>query len=436
MTTATTPKKQICSEIPVGWEQTCLSDAVDVNPVRVLKKGATAKFVSMADLKERNKKIVGYEQRAYSGGSKFVNGDTLMARITPCLENGKTAFVDFLHKDEVGSGSTEFIVLCGRKDRSTNHFAYYLATSPDIRGIAIKSMIGTSGRQRVETDVFKKVIINLPFLPEQRAIAKILGDLDGKIELNHRMNKTLEAIAQVVFKRWFVDFEFPDDCGRPYQSSGGKMVDSELGEIPDGWQISKLGNFAEILNGFAFKSEDFISTGVFLLRTRNFTEDGYIMRDDTACLPESFYDDYKGFRLKKFDVLLVMVGASVGKMAMVQSSVLPALQNQNMWNFRSKDDSGQLFLNYLVKKIVQENIGAASGSARDFFRKDYFREIYFILPNKKILKKFNESMEPFFSQLDKNLAEIEILSKTRDSLLPKLMSGKIRVKDNLVPADA
>jgi len=308
-------------------------------------------------------------------------------------------------------------------------FIKYLLEAPDfqkqVEVMGVGSVIRHFGPWHL-----KQMTVVIPPIQEQRAITKILSDLDEKIELNRQMNKTLESIAQAIFKQWFMEFEFPGENGKSYKSSGGKMVDSELGEIPEGWQFDELGNFAEILNGFAFKSEDFVSTGVFLLRTRNFTEDGYIMRDDTACLPENFYDEYKSFRLKKLDVLLVMVGASVGKMAIVQSSVLPALQNQNMWNFRSKSGSGQLFLNFLVKKIVQENMGTASGSARDFFRKDYFRNINFILPSGSVLKDFDKQVCSIFNCIDKNLTEIQILAQIRDSLLSRLMLGKIRVNCN------
>lgn len=403
-------------EIPKGWERLLLSEIVEIDPKRELKKGIPAKFVSMADLKEFDKKIHGFIRREFKGGSRFINADTIMARITPCLENGKTAFVDILEKQEVGSGSTEFMVLAAKENKTIPEFVYYLAISPEIRAQAIQAMTGSSGRQRVESDVFNKIIVTIPEIFEQHAIAKILSDLDAKIDLNRQMNKTIESIAQSIFKQWFVDFKFP----------GYENIKFVKG-LPEGWRISKLGDFAEILNGFAFKSEDFVNSGTFLLRTRNFTEDGYIVHDDTACLPESFYDEYKGLRLKKFDVLLVMVGASVGKMAIVQSSILPALQNQNMWNFRSKSGSGQLFLNFLVKKIVQENIGAASGSARDFFRKDYFRNIDFILPNENVLKGFDKQVCSIFDQIDKNLTETRILSQIRDSILPKLMSGKIRI---------
>ena len=275
---------------------------------------------------------------------------------------------------------------------------------------------GGSVYTNISKSRFEEFEIVIPPLPTQKQIAKILGDLDEKIELNHQMNKTLESIAQAVFKKWFVDFEFP-----------GHEKTKFVNGLPEGWREGTLGEFADILNGFAFKSEDFVSSGVFLLRTRNFAENGYIVRDDTACLPESFYDQYKSFRLKKFDVLLVMVGASVGKMAIVQSSILPALQNQNMWNFRSKSEIGQLYLNFLVKKIVKENIGVASGSARDFFRKDFFREIDLILPEEQILRNFDKTTISLFEQIDKNLKEIDVLSQLRNSLLPKLMAGEVAV---------
>ena len=193
------------------WPPRVFSDVVNVNPKRTLSKGTIAKYVSMSDLKEFNKKIQAFVDREFSSGSKFINSDTVMARITPCLENGKTAFVDILKKDEVGWGSTEFIVLSPKGGMTTEQFVYYLSISPEIRESAIKAMSGTSGRQRVDTDVFSKLKINLPPIEAQRAIAKILSDLDEKIELNHRMNKTLEFIAQALFKRWFVDAENSKD---------------------------------------------------------------------------------------------------------------------------------------------------------------------------------------------------------------------------------
>src|SRR3989338_7294030 len=230
--------------IPEDWEELKLLEAIEINPKRELKKGVSAKKVPMDCLRPFNKKIQSFEVSKFSGGSKFINEDTLIAKITPCLENGKTAFVDILRDDEVGFGSTEFIVLYGKNEKTTNDFVYYLSISPQLRKEAIKSMTGTSGRQRVQNDLFEDIEIIIPSINEQSAIAKILSDLDSKIELNQQMNKTLESIAQAIFTNWFVDFEFPNEKGKPYKSSGGEMVDSELGEIPKGWKIGFFGDGA------------------------------------------------------------------------------------------------------------------------------------------------------------------------------------------------
>ncbi len=312
------------------------------------------------------------------------------------------------------------------KELLSNDFLYYLLKH-QIN--SIKQKTHGSVFNTITRETFNNITVALPHINEQAGVVNILSSLDDKIELNKKMNKTLEEIGKALFKRWFVDFEFPNDDGKPYKSSGGKMVDSELGEIPEGWEVKNLGSISEIKNGFAFKSEDYIDGGVFLLRTRNFAQSEYIVRDEVIYLPESFYEDYRNFQLRKFDVLLVMVGASVGSMGFVTSNVLPALQNQNMWNFRARDFSNQIFIKFLVSKIVSENIGSASGSARDFFRKDFFRTIKTAYPNDQTLSKFNKIVSPMYEVLDKNQGETEKLTQIRDSLLPRLMSGKLRVKN-------
>jgi type I restriction enzyme S subunit len=177
----------------------------------------------------------------------------------------------------------------------------------------------------------------------------------------------------------------------------------------------------------SFKSQDYTEEGICLLRTRNFASTGYVVKDEIIYLPLDFYKKFKTYQLRKFDILLVMVGASVGSLGLITSNVLPALQNQNMWNFRAKGKNHQLFLKHLINKIAEEKIGTASGSARDFFRKDYFKKIDFIEPSNEIMCRFNNLVTPIYELINKNIHEIETLSQTRDSLLPKLMSGKIRI---------
>ena len=146
------------------------------------------------------KRIHDYLLEEYKGGVKFRNGDTLMARITPSLENGKTSYVDILEENEIGFGSTEFIVLREKENVSDKHFLYYLAILPTIRFTAIKSMTRSSGRQRVQTDVVKEHVFDPPELNEQHAIASVLSSLDDKIDLLHRQNQTLEHMAETLFR--------------------------------------------------------------------------------------------------------------------------------------------------------------------------------------------------------------------------------------------
>ena len=140
-------------EIPKGWKICPLPECVDINPARVLKKGAIAPYLDMANVPTHAARVDNVVPRAFGSGSKFINGDTLLARITPCLENGKTAYVDFLADGEVGWGSTEFIVL-RPKDGLPLPFAYFLCRHPEFRAFAISQMAGTSGRQRVPNDCF------------------------------------------------------------------------------------------------------------------------------------------------------------------------------------------------------------------------------------------------------------------------------------------
>jgi type I restriction enzyme S subunit len=190
------------------WEVFTFTDVVEVNPKRSLKKGEECQYIEVKSLLPNHRKVEKIDKRAYKGGgSRFRNGDTLFARITPCLENGKIAFVNELDHDQAGYGSTEFIVMSGKEGVTDNLFVYYLSRWDEIRDFAIKNMTGTSGRQRVPNDIFKQKKIYFPPLPEQRRIASTLSAFDDKIELNNQMNRTLEEMASAIFSSWFVDFE-------------------------------------------------------------------------------------------------------------------------------------------------------------------------------------------------------------------------------------
>jgi type I restriction enzyme S subunit len=218
-----------------------LITAIQFNPKESLIKNKFYKKIPMEMLKERQRKILGFQNSKFSGGTKFRNGDTLFARITPCLENGKTAFVDILEDNEVAFGSTEFIVL-RNTELTDSKFIYYLATSDFFRKKAISLMEGTSGRKRVNTKALQQFEYDFPDIKTQSKIANFLSLFDEKIEINLKINNELENLAKTIYDYWFVQFDFPDKNGNPYKSSGGEMVwNKDLKkEIPKNWEVKKL----------------------------------------------------------------------------------------------------------------------------------------------------------------------------------------------------
>ena len=210
------------------WRTIRTADFIDFNPRLSLKKGAIATKVAMDKLKPFSKKISETEKAEFNGGAKFCNGDTIMARITPCLENGKTAYVDMLDDGEFGFGSTEFIVMRAKVGISDPQFVYYTAISPTFRNVAIKSMVGSSGRQRVQQSVLEELELSVPDLDEQRRIGAFLAGLDEKIALNNRINDNLQQQAQAIYHERFETVS-PDD-------------------LPPDWRIVTLGEVATISN--------------------------------------------------------------------------------------------------------------------------------------------------------------------------------------------
>ena len=219
------------------WREYRLGDFMEFNPKISLKKDTVARKITMDQLIPHSRDIYSWTYEPYSGGAKFQNGDTIMARITPCLENGKHAFISLLEDNEIAYGSTEYIVIRGRNGVSDNRFVYYLTHFPSFKDAAIKSMVGSSERQRDQVDVLENLTMRLPSTLEQKRIASILSSLDDKIEVNRRINENLEQQAQALFKSWFVDFE-------PFKN--GEFVESELGMIPKGWRVVTLNEIADI----------------------------------------------------------------------------------------------------------------------------------------------------------------------------------------------
>lgn len=263
----------------MGLRKYFFSDFVTVNPLVSLKSNQEYSFIEMKDLSEGQKFAYPSIQRKLTGGARFEESDTLFARITPCLENGKICQAKNL-KDGKGFGSTEFLVFRGKEGISNNDFVFYLSRWDKVRRYAEANLVGTSGRQRVSKDVFQKLELELPGLPTQSRIASILSSLDDKIELNRRMNQTLEQLAQALFNHYFVD-----------------TIDTD--NLPEGWKLQPLYDFASYINGAAFKEKDF-SVGISSVPIVKIAELKNGISNQTKWTNKDFDKKYK---LKTGDVL-------------------------------------------------------------------------------------------------------------------------------------
>jgi len=281
--------------------------------------------------------------------------------------------------------------------------------------------------QTITMKTFSELKIPVPSVSEQQSIAKILSDLDEKIELNNEMNKTLEEIAQAIFKRWFIDFEFPNENGDPYKSSGGEMVESELGMIPKGCSVGKLRDICKsIMNG-----------GTPSRKEIRYWENGVIPWYKTGELMDNFLLDSKEHiteeGLKKSschiwepETILIALYASptLGRLGILGSK---ATANQACSGLVAKDHIGfeYLFLVLLNHREVFNSI--AVGSAQQNISQSIVSAQTILIPNKELLDKFRTIVNPIFNSWSINTKETALLKEIRDLLLPKLMTGKIRV---------
>lgn len=421
-------------ELHSNWKEVKLGDIVYFNPKESLIKGKIYKKVSMDCLKPKTREIIKYELDKFKGGSKFRNGDTLFARITPCLENGKIAQVSFLDNKEIGFGSTEFIVLREKENITLNDYIYYLFITDKIKNIAIKSMTGTSGRQRVQEDVLKYTIVKLPPLAEQKRIASILSSFDDKIELNNKTNKILEEMAQTIFKEWFINFNFPNEDGKPYKKSGGEMIDSELGKIPKGWKIGTIGDYAKLKSGFAFKNSWWQNDGIPVIKIQNISS-GNLNLEQCSFVSEDKYNIAENFRVNGGDLLITLTG-SLGKFTIVPKLDKDALVNQRVGKFFLGEEPVKKlpFLYGILNELKDLIVSLANGSVQQNISPNDVENVKIIFPNDKILNKYNNLMQDIFYKIIFNQRENKKLSNIRDSLLPKLMTpngrradGEIRV---------
>ena len=374
-----------------------LSDIIEFNPRETLSKGAIAKKIAMEKLEPFTRDIPEFEYLEFRGGTKFRNGDTLMARITPSLENGKTSKVNLLDEDEVGFGSTEFIVVRAKENISDENFVYYLMIGPSIREVAIKSMVGTSGRQRVQLDVLKNHEILCPPLKEQIRIGKILKALDDKIENNKKINHHLAAISKNYLKIF-------------YSSNS-----------------IKLGDIFELKSGYAFKSKDWVDEGKPVIKIKDIDGITIDITNLNYVKNKSQLSKASNFEVFGKEIVMALTGATTGKIGVIPKN-FKGYVNQRVGLFYAKTELSYAVLWSILQQqnIITDLIKLSSGSAQanlsPFSVNSYDLNVTF-----KDLIELDKVLSPLYELFCSNLSEIQRLSKLRDTLLPKLLSGELSV---------
>lgn len=385
------------------WKTIRAADFMEFNPRRNLKKGTIATKISMDKLQPYTKKIPETEQVEFSGGTKFSNGDTIMARITPCLENGKTAFVDCLNKDEVAFGSTEFIVLRAKPGVSDAQFVYYLATSPEFRQVAIKSMVGSSGRQRVQQPVLENLELVVPELPEQKRIGEFLAAIDDKIALNAKINDNLEQQAVTYFQELYIN------NANPMWQIG---TISDLGTVVGGSTPSKTKPEYYTNNGIAWitPKDLSINKSKFISHGENDITELGLKNSSATVMPKG--------------TVLFSSRAPIGYIAIASNEVTT---NQGFKSVIPYLEIGTAFVYFFLKHSLPVIESAASGSTFKEISGSAMKNIPAIIPDRSTLDQFNSFCAPIFAQQKILEEQNHSLAMLRDSLLPKLMSGAIDI---------
>lgn len=386
------------------WVMKKLKDIADFNPRESLAKGVVAKKIAMEKLQPFCRDIPGYELESFSGGTKFRNGDTIMARITPCLENGKTAKVAVLDDGEVGFGSTEYIVFRA-KDGVDEDFIYYLVCSPIVREPAIKSMVGSSGRQRVQTDVVQNLEIMVPDYEEQKRISGILKLLDDKIAANTEINKNLEEQLLAYYRELFM--------------TNSKAI----------WKAGTIADLGSVVGGSTpskKKPEYYTDNGIAWITPKDLSNDhSKFITHGEIDITEQGLANSSAVRMPSGTVLFSS-RAPIGYIAIADGEITT---NQGFKSVVPFAEIGTAFVYCFLKENLTIIENMASGSTFKEVSGSTMKVVPAIIPDSDTLALFKDYADAIFNQQRNNESENKRLSSVRDLLLPRLMSSELDVSE-------
>lgn len=413
-----------------------LSDFCYINPTEQLKRHEEYEFIEMADLTPGNRYVFSKQKKIFNGSfSKFSNKDTLMAKITPCLENGKIS--QYIGENKA-FGSTEFNIFREKENISNADYLYYLVSSTLVKEPAIKSMSGATGRQRANLDEIKQIDVPDFSISTQEKIAKILSNYDNLIENNNKRIKILEEMAQKIYKEWFVDFKFPGHETTTFK-------DSPLGKIPNNWEVKPMEKLLIHQIGGGWGNE---------IKTDKYNTPAYVIRGTDipngrqGCIencPLRYHtsSNLKTRTLNENDIVFEVSGGSKG-----QPVGRTLILNKNLFNqFKNnvicasfckllRVDQTQIIPEYIYLHLLNiynngeiEKYQTQSTGIINFKFNFFLENEKILIPEQNIISKFEKIIKPIFDEIFLLGNKNQVLKQTRDTLLPRLISGEINVEN-------
>lgn len=337
---------------------------------------------------------------------------------------GKMVFIKNDKKVRKTTFQKSVAIIKPNKSKVNSKYLYYVLSSK------VKKLINLSGgsvQKNLLLKDLRKLEINLPPLETQEKIASILSVLDDKIEINNEMNKTLEEMGQTLFKRWFIDFDFPNENGEPYKSSGGKMVGSELGEIPEGWEVGGLESIGIIVSGGTpskAKNEYYSDDGIPWITPKDLSmnKNKFIIKGALGITQEGL--NKSSAKLLPKGTVLFSSRAPIGYLAIAEVDVTT---NQGFKSIVPKNFENTEFIYRLLKEITPYIESVAGGSTFKEISSQGMKSINIVIPPDLFLKKFYQITNSFNKRIQSLEKEIQSLTEIRDTLLSKLMSGEVEI---------
>ena len=306
--------------------------------------------------------------------------------------------------------------------------------SPYMHKYFANNATGSGQRYTLSTETLETIPLLLPSLEEQKRIGKFLSQIDRKIALNRAINQNLEALAKQLYDYWFVQFDFPNEEGKPYKSSGGKMVWNEKlkREIPEGWAVVTVNDIADSFRGVSYTKYDLVNEkeGVLVLRGNNIQDNQLIFDSNVAYIPESFVSDEQ--RIKKGHIIMTMSSGSkehVGKCVLFNYDAIETY-GAFLTKFVPHAHCSILLYNVFNSEYFKAKIKSiASGTGINNLTNQTFDNIFIVMPPMELLQKYDTLQTNFYDEIGNMQQNTWNLTKQRDELLPLLMNGQVSIQN-------